>query len=274
MRGESHADTSGTRAMLPANTKKQAKVASRPQSTAAKARPVEGGERGGYDGDGGGDGHDAEYGQQSEGDKRSVDCQAPSAERHRRGETARIVSVTAAVRLTAQPPGASDDAGGRQREGQCHSGQEIAEAEPVIGIEVEVLRVAEGNDHAAEVRSQALQHEHGSHETGEVRAHKGGRRKRQHHDEGHVVGCHARERGRREHEGQREGPRPAKPCDDGAGRPVEGAHESHRARDGQHAEQTAERLPIEVSQIGLVGRYRQGGSRSRHRRHDEHGVLA
>ena len=38
MRGESHADTSGTRARLPANTKKQAKVASRPQSTAAKAR--------------------------------------------------------------------------------------------------------------------------------------------------------------------------------------------------------------------------------------------
>ena len=41
MRGESHADTSGTRARLPANTKKQAKVASRPQSTAAKARVPE-----------------------------------------------------------------------------------------------------------------------------------------------------------------------------------------------------------------------------------------
>lgn len=107
-------------------------MASRPQSTAAKARRSRAAERGGYDGDGGGDGHDAEYGQQSEGDKRSVDCQAPSAERHRHGETARIVSATAAVRLTAQPPGAGDDAGGRQREGQCHSGQEIAEVEPVV----------------------------------------------------------------------------------------------------------------------------------------------
>ena len=33
-------------------------------------------------------------------------------------------------------------------------------------------------------------------------------------------------------------------------------------------------LPIEIPQISLVGRHRRCGSRSRHRRHDEHSVLA
>ena len=106
------------------------------------------------------------------------------------------------------------------------------------------------------------------------RADERGGGQRQHHNEGHVVGCHARERSRREHEGQRERPRAAKPCDDGAGRPVEGAHEPQGARHGQHAEQASKCLPIEIPQISLVGRYRQGGSRSRHRRHDKHDVLA
>lgn len=49
------------------------------------------------------------------------------------------------------------------------------------------------------------------------------------------------------------GPRSAKPCDDGAGRPVESAHEPQRARHGQHAEQASKCLPIEIPQISLVG---------------------
>ena len=126
-------------AMFPANTKKHAKVASRPQSTATSARRCEGGERRGHDDDGSGDGHDAEHGQQGEGEQQPVGDKAPSAEGHGRGELARIASAATAVRVAAQPPGASDDADSRQREGQRHRAQEIAEVQPIVRVQIQVL---------------------------------------------------------------------------------------------------------------------------------------
>ena len=117
---------------------------------------VEGGERRGHDDDGSGDGHDVEHGQEGEGEQQPVGDKAPPTERHGRGGVVRIASAVIAVRVAAQPPGASDDASGRQREGQRHRAQEIAEVQPIVRVQIQVLRVAEGHDHAAEVRCQAL----------------------------------------------------------------------------------------------------------------------
>ena len=72
-----------------------------------------------------------------------------------------------------------------------------------------------------------LQHEDGRYQPCPPRAHEGGGRQRQHHDEGHVVGGHARECRCGEYERKRKGSRAPESRDDGSGRHWHGAAADH-----------------------------------------------
>jgi len=142
------------------------------------------------------------------------------------------------------------------------------------GVEIQILRVAKGREHAAEVSGDVLQDEDG----GQIlfAAGKGENEitQRQEGDQRHIVGNqHGADEGDIDQR-QRCGARRAGENDDAVRQDGEKVDVFQRADDRQSNKQAAQRFEIIVFQILLIRRHDAGGERRQHKGDDEHSVFA
>ena len=185
--------TAGTRARLPGEHEEAAKREEQRVIDAAKRRPIGDGEHRDDD-----DQHDnrgtasntaAITSPSSAKQTIVLPRETPSAPRALRAPgCAASIRVGAGVEIAqGRKHRHGEDKRHRHGERKRHDAHERAHAHVEIREQVQVLRIAERNDHAAEVRAEALKREDERNEPRPARPHERRRRKREHHHESHVV---------------------------------------------------------------------------------------
>ncbi len=162
----------------------------------------------------------------------------------------------------------------RDGEGQRHDGEEIAQRDGEALVQVEVLRVAERQDHAAEVRREVLHDERERERALPPGLEQRGGGQRQHHDERQIVRGEHRQHERGPHKRRHGGPAGGEACHDETRRVLEQADAAQRAHHGEDTEQAGERLHVEIAEVRLVGRHEGHGCQSGQGRHEQHRALA
>ena len=171
--------------------------------------------------------------------------------------------------------GAQEDHHGQAGPGQEHVGghepAQLAEAQVEVGVQVEVLRVAHGGEHAAQVGGQGLENGHRDEQAllpGHAQHHHG---EGDEGDQGDVVGDdHA------EKEGQKDQHQHHLPGGNGAPEQVVPQKQEQprlltQADHRHQAEEEGQGVPVDIAQIGRVGGDKtggeqgQGGGRAQHR---------
>ena len=160
----------------------------------------------------------------------------------------------------------------RHGKGQRHGSKEVRQRDVEPLEQVEVLRVSERHDHAAEIRRQALHDEREGKRAFPPRFEQSRRTEGQHHDESHVVRGDHRQHQRDAHDGRDGRAAGGETRHHRASRCFEHARVAQRTDKREDAEQASERFKIEVAQIGGVGRHDQHGGRRGERRHEQHRV--
>ena len=142
--------------------------------------------------------------------------------------------------------------------------------EPGDGEEVQVLRVADGSGHAAQVGGNGLQHhqpqhplllaDHAEYQQGE--GHEG--------EQGHIIGDeHAAEEAQ-QHQHHREAPRSAGPPQQGAAQQLEHPQGPEPRHNDHQTEQQGQRPVVRIGQIFPVRRDHRHRRQCQHRRRAEH----
>ena len=169
---------------------------------------------------------------------------------------------------------AQENEHGGQDEGRQHHGKERPGGDAVIAEEVEILRIAEGGDHSAEVGGAVLENEQqrgvlflpcdGEDEPAQ-------RKKGQ---QGSIVGQeHGAEHGD-DHQRRAYAPDGGKGVHHPLGKSGKDIQIPQRAHYRQNAEQAGEGLEVIISQICAVGRNEESGRCRRQQGDDQHGVGA
>ena len=160
----------------------------------------------------------------------------------------------------------------KAREGHIggHGPAQLPKAQGVPGVQVQVLGVAHGGEHAPQVGGQGLQHHQGDHQPllprqpqhHQAKGHKG--------DEGHVVGDdHAEEKGQG-HQHQQHGSGGAGAAQQPAAQKLEDPR-SLKSLDHRHqAEEQGQGVPVHVAQIPGPGGHEAGGHRRQHQGDPQH----
>ena len=140
-------------------------------------------------------------------------------------------------------------------------------------IEIEILRIAERREHAAQIGRDVLQDERDGHIAFLARRVQHEIAQRQERDERHVVGDEHRADERDIDQRQHAQPRVPEQLDDPAGEDIEKVDVPQRAHHRQYAEKAGERLEIKIVQIGAVGRHDERCDQRGEHGHAQHGVL-
>ena len=139
---------------------------------------------------------------------------------------------------------------------QRHYREKLPCAYGIIGIKIQVLRIAEGGQHAAEIGGDILHYEHerrifrpaagGKHEPSE----------REEGDESHIVRHHHGTEVSHEHQRESHAAHISECADDLARQPLEEMPLFERTDDRERAKQTGQRVKVEVIGISGVGRHK------------------
>ena len=203
---------------------------------------------------------------------------APQHHGHRHAEQRGVYRGAALVRqrflpgngqaFTWQEQAAQQDQHRGQQERRQHDGQKLAVGDAVMVKEVQVLRIAEGRQHAAQVGGAVLQDERQrrpfrlagalQHEPAQ------GQERQQRRVVGQQHRTHQRDGHQRRHRAAGGVERLHQPlCQQG-----EQPHVAQRAHHRQHAQQAGQRFYVVVAQIGRVRRHEY--RRHRRRQHGDH----
>ena len=143
-----------------------------------------------------------------------------------------------------------------------------------MGIQIQVLRIAKGREHAAQIGGDVLQDEYQRHIPLSPRRGKHEIAQRQKRDQRHIVGNQHGADKRNPHQRQRGGPGIAREPDNPPGQNGKKMNILQRTDHGQRAEKTAKGLYIKVTGVLRVRRHQKCGNRCRRECDDQHGVLA
>ena len=158
----------------------------------------------------------------------------------------------------------------RRREGDRHDREKFARRDGEIGVQVQILRIAEGGEHPAQVGGDVL-HDEGEggqllvparveHEVAEG----------QEGDQRHVVGHDHRPEIGDEHEREHDVAHIFEPPHDDVRQPREELDVLEGGDDGERAEKAGERLPVEIVEIFPVEGDENTGDARGGERHEEH----
>ena len=156
--------------------------------------------------------------------------------------------------------------------GQRHDREKLARRNGIIGIEVEVLRIAEGREHAAEVGGDVLHDEHERRQLFVAARLQHEVPERQKSDERHIIRHDHRAEEGDEHERQRDVAHIFEAAHDDVRHPDEKADIFERRHDGERAKKTCQRAPVEIVRIRLVKGHEDAGDPRRDQRHQQHDV--
>ena len=206
------------------------------------------------------DAEDDEHGQR---EQHEVDGDAP---RGRRGDFRGLEFDGDGLHEEAGHRDEHEGGGERQR----HDREELPCRDGVIGIEIEVLGIAEGGEHTAEVGGDILHHED---EGGVLASAAGGQRvvaERQEGDERHVVRHDHRTEVSDEHQRERHPAHIAEGGNDLARHPFEKPALFEGADHREGAEQAGEGVEVEIIRVAGVRGHENAGHSRRDHRDDEH----
>ena len=161
-----------------------------------------------------------------------------------------------------------------QSKGRQHRTYEVDKPNAKESGEINVLRIAKRQQHAAEVCRQALEHKYGRHKVEPATRRQTGRRKGQEREQRHVV-CHEH-RGKSGHAYQRKHEQAhALACRHHTRRQhlddSRGVEPSHRK---QHARKLGKSAPIDIPHISGIRRHKHACQKRRHSRNGRHGMAA
>ena len=212
------------------------------------------------------DGQQAENHQDCHQEKRHVYCRA------RDGQAVLLLLVNAQAVLRNEQA-ARRHQRHRDDERPEHDAHEFARRDLKMRVQIQVLRVAKGREHAAEVRRNILQNEHQRHIALAPRRGEDKISQRQEGDQRHIVGNQhgTDERDIRQRKRRRTGV--ARQTDDAPCENGKKVYVLQRTDDRQRAEQAAERFQIEIAPVLRVRRHQQRGHNRRAQRDQRHGIL-
>ena len=144
---------------------------------------------------------------------------------------------------------------------QGHYGKELARVYGIIGVKIQVLRIAERREHTAEVCGDVL---HYKHESGILFLAAGREREppeRQKSYERHIVRHNHRAEIGHEDQRERDAAHIAERRDYLARQPLEKVSFFEGGHDGERAEQTRKRVEVEIIGISRVGMHENAGHR-------------
>ena len=158
----------------------------------------------------------------------------------------------------------------RNGERQRHDPHEFARRDGEFGVQIQILRIAKGREHAAQVGRNVLQNERDRH----VLFLAGGRKheiaQRQERQQRHIVGDeHGTDEGDI-HQRQHAHAGVSEQLNDAPGKDIEELNVLERADYRQHAEQAGQGLHVEVTQILRIHRHHNAGEQRcvQRNRHD------
>ena len=233
--------TGSTRERFPAKMKKQTVVHLRERPTVGKEQN---------------DGNDAKpdpIGNNAENhdDREREQSEIEKGSRQGHG---RFVGTAKQNRFARQKETATEDQGNREQKRREHDPQEFPVGDVEMGIEIEVLRVAERREHSAEVGGNVLQDENGGHIPFGARGNEDEIAERKKGQESHVVGnehgadesdADQRDRCKAQISGQYDQP---------FGEAGEKADVFERADDCEHAKEAGDGFEVDVGTVGGVRR--------------------
>ena len=208
------------------------------------------------------EGEDAEHDEHGEREEDEVDDHPP------RGRRGGLRGLELDIHGFDEEAGDGDEQE-RDRKGQRHDLEEFSRRDGVVGIEIEVLGVAEWGEHAAEVRRHVL---HDEDEGGVLLFAAGGEHiepEGEEGDERHIV-CH--DHGPEvsdEDERKSDAAHIAERGDDLARQPFEEPALFECADHGEGAEEAGEGVEVEVVGVGGVRGHEKASHRRGGKRHDE-----
>jgi len=167
-----------------------------------------------------------------------------------------------------------DDHHSCQQKGRGHDGDKFGIWNIKMGIEIQVLGIAEGGEHTAEVSGDVLHDKGEGHMLLLAGAGQDEKAERQKGQQRHVVGDEHRAEEGDHHQGKDRRAKVARCLDDAMRQNGKEADVFQRAYDSEGAKQTAERFEIQVGEISGIGRDDDGGDKGRHHGDAKHGVFA
>ena len=144
---------------------------------------------------------------------------------------------------------AKGDQRDRQQKGGRHHGHKFAVRNVELRVEIQVLRIAEGREHTAEVGGNVLHDEGKGHVFVLARRMQNEEAERQEGQKRHVVGDEHRPQEGDVNECQHAHPRVFEALDDALREDIEKANVFERTYDGQHAEQAGQSFEIQIAEI-------------------------
>ncbi len=169
---------------------------------------------------------------------------------------------------------ADDDHDGGQGKGRCHDGEKFTVGNVEVGIQIEVLGIAERGEHTAEIGGDVLHDKGKSHQLLLTRAVQNEKTEGQKGQKRHVVGDqHGADEGD-EHQRQNGCAGVTRSANDAMRQNGKKANVFQGTDDSQRAEQTAERFQVEIVKISRVGRNNAGGDDGRRDGNAQHGVFS
>lgn len=209
--------------------------------------------------------HHAEDDQDRERKERKVECRAAQ------------VQPLGKAAVNLEPRGGQQQAADRQhRHGEAerrqHDGGELAGRDRKIGIKIEILRVAERGQHAAEVGGDVLQDEDVRHVLFLLGSRQRKVAERQKGDERHVVGDQHRADEGDVDKRQRERAQIARHGDDLARQNREELDVAQRRHNRQRQKQAGEGAQVKIAEVCRVRRHKTGADCRRQYCHAQHRV--
>lgn len=138
-----------------------------------------------------------------------------------------------------------------------HDTEKFSRRDRVVRIQVQVLRIAERREHAAEIGGDVLHDEGKRHEFLFFAGLQRKKSERQECDQRHIVGKDHGSEIRDHDERQHDTARRDETAQDGAGKQFEKVDLTERADDGERTEQTGQRAPVKIVFIRTVGRHKK-----------------